>query len=267
MTDMEPQGALLLVLIVEDEWAARSYLTELVSQSGLAEVVAAVPSAEQARQVISAAPTIDAAFLDIHLAGDLSASAGLDLARELSQSRSAPLLVVASAAQQHALMAFELGVSDYLVKPFSADRVTQCLTRLRARAARLHVQPRSPTIPSRIVARDRKRLLFLRPEEVWAFESEARLTFVHTRAGRYDLDLSLSAIEASVGAGFLRVHRSWLVHLDHVRGLDREEGESSLLVGDELDGPHRPLIVPVARERAQVVREHLLASATGLRKL
>ena len=108
---------------------------------------------------------------------------------------------------------------------------------------------------------------FLRPEEVWAFESEARLTFVHTRAGRYDLDLSLSAIEASVGAGFLRVHRSWLVHLDYVRGLDREEGESSLLVGDELDGPHRPLIVPVARERAQVVREHLLASATGLRKL
>lgn len=219
MNEMEPQGAPLLVLIVEDEWAARSYLTELVSQSGLAEVVAAVPSAEQARQVISAAPTIDAAFLDIHLAGDLSASAGLDLARELSQSRSAPLLVVASAAQQHALMAFELGVSDYLVKPFSADRVTQCLTRLRA------------------------------------------------RAGRYDLDLSLSAIEASVGAGFLRVHRSWLVHLDHVRGLDREEGESSLLVGDELDGPHRPLIVPVARERAQVVREHLLASATRLRKL
>lgn len=266
MNPSEISGPPLQVMIVEDEWAARSYLTELVSETGLAEIVAAVPSVEQARQVVAATSVLDAVFVDIHLAGESSSEAGLLLAQELTQRSPAPLLVMASAAPQHALTAFELGVCDYLVKPFGADRVRQCLLRLRARCPRISQLPRPPAIPPRIVARDRKRLVFLRAEEVWAFEAESRLTYVHTRLGRFDLDLSLSAIESTVGPVFLRVHRSWLVHLDHVRGLERDEGESSLIVGDELDGQRRPLTVPVARERAHIVREHLLASATGLRR-
>src|SRR5437762_385165 len=79
--------------------------------------------------------------------------------------------------------------------------------------------------PTKIVARKKKGLVFLRPEEVWAFEAADRLTFVHTPRGKFDLDLSLSAIEAAFGKGLLRVHRNWLVNPEHVRELVRDAGD------------------------------------------
>jgi two-component system response regulator LytT len=99
---------------------------------------------------------------------------------------------------------------------------------------------------------------------VWGFEASERLTFVHTPHGRFDIDLSLSAIEASFGRTLLCVHRSWLVNVDHVKVLDREGGEYELLVGGGLDDG-TSVCVPVARERSQAVRAALLAGTTGIR--
>jgi DNA-binding LytR/AlgR family response regulator len=86
---------------------------------------------------------------------------------------------------------------------------------------------------------------------------------VHTARGRFDIDLSLAAIEASLGGEFLRVHRQWLVHTAHVRAIENEDGETVVVVGDE---PLRELRIPVARERRGAVRDLLLHGATGLRR-
>ena len=69
----------------------------------------------------------------------------------------APQFVIASALRQHTLEAFELGVVDYLVKPFSEQRVVQCLRGLLERCS-----PHPGTIqgPSRIVARRKESLVF-----------------------------------------------------------------------------------------------------------
>ena len=116
----------------------------------------------------------------------------------------------------------------------------------------------------KIVARRKRALVFLRLVEVWAFEAAERLAYVHTARGRFDVDLSLSAVETSIGCTMLRVHRNWLVNVDHVRELEGAGSDTELLVGppgDPVDG----LRVPVARERAQAVREALLGNATGIR--
>src|SRR4051795_7511260 len=70
------------------------------------------------------------------------------------------------------------------------------------------------TIPqtTRIVARRGKTLVFLEPNEVWAFEALDRLTRVHTPHGTFDVDLTLSVIESSMGRTLMRVHRNWLVN-------------------------------------------------------
>src|SRR5690606_33019163 len=122
-----------------------------------------------------------------------------------------------------ALEAFELGVADYLIKPFTEDRVEACLERLHAR--RSGSQP--PLPPLRIVARRGRGLVFLEPSEVWAFEAADRLTSVHTAHGTFDVDLSLSAIEASLGRSFARVHRNWLVNASHIKRLDRDGSETT----------------------------------------
>jgi DNA-binding LytR/AlgR family response regulator len=116
--------------------------------------------------------------------------------------------------------------------------------------------------PVRIVARRKRNLVFLDRSEVWAYEAADRLTFVHSSQGKFDVDLSLAAIEASSGS-LTRVHRNWLVNLDRVRELVREEGELALRVGQDLGTAH--VRVPVSRDRARAVRELLLRSATGVR--
>jgi two-component system, LytTR family, response regulator LytT len=245
----------LRVLVVEDEWPARNYLVELLHGSGLAAVVGAVADAESAMDVLAPdAPPIDVVFADVHLVGSERDDAGLELVRQFARRPNAPLFVLATAFKEHAVEAFSLGVVDYLLKPFTEERVEQCLRRLVTR------RPQRISAPSKIVARRKKGLVFLRPDEVWAFEAADRLTFVHTKRGKFDLDLSLAAIESAFGRDLLRAHRNWLVNPEHVRELQRESGDE-LVIGDD-DG----LRVPVARERAQAVRDALMADATGLRR-
>lgn len=271
-----PDGR-LRVLVVEDEWPARNYLVELLEGSGLAEVVGAVETADEARQALLAAPErvdLDVVFLDVQLAPsasgprtskDVAASGwgreGLDIVRGLSSRPDGPLVVLATASREHALEAFELGVLDYLLKPFSEERVEQCLQRIRARRPE---KVGRPTPPQRIVARRKRSLIFLEAHEVWAFEAAHRLTFVHTPHGTFDLDLSLSAIEASFGRKLTRVHRNWLVNPQFVKELERDGSETRLFVGAAVGQPG--VHVPVSRERAAELKDLLLTNATGLRR-
>ncbi|TMB13068.1 MAG: response regulator [Deltaproteobacteria bacterium] len=120
--------------------------------------------------------------------------------------------------------------------------------------------------PLRVVARRKRNLVFLDPAEIWAFEASDRLSFVHSRQGKFDIDLSLAAIETSFGRSLLRVHRNWLVNLDFARILEREDGETSLFVGPSLDDESQGVRIPVSRDRAPALRAALLANATGLRQ-
>jgi DNA-binding LytR/AlgR family response regulator len=131
-------------------------------------------------------------------------------------------------------------------------------------------QPRAPSAPTqalRVVARRKRNLVFLEPSDVWAFEADARLAFVHAASGKFDVDVSLAEVEACpFGADFVRVHRSWLVNLAHVRELRVETGMAQLFVGERLDDAAHGVLVPVARDLVRSVRETLLASSIGLRR-
>ncbi len=257
----------LRVLVVEDEWPARNYLVELLESSGMAHVVGAVGGMEEARQALTGDPKgvrIDVAFVDIQLGGGPRGETGLSLVRAMAEAEGAPMFVLATAYDEHALEAFELGVLDYLLKPFSEERVAQCLRRLEQRVG---ARGSLPPGTSRIVARKKRSLVFLEPPEIWAFEAADRLTFVHTMHGVFDIDLSLTAVEASFGRAFVRVHRNWLVNATHIKELERDGHETKLFVGPGMADAGPGVRVPVARERAAAVREMLLTNATGLRRI
>ena len=246
----------LRALVLEDEWLARNYLVQLIEATQLAEVVGAVATIGEARDVLAALP-VDVVFVDVQLSGDEN---GLELVQSMASSDGArPAFVLATAFSQHALEAWNLGVVDYLLKPFSEDRVEQCLHRLAAR------QQVSHSGALRVVARRKRSLVFLDLADIWAFEASDRLSFVHSRLGKFDIDLSLAAIENSFGRSLMRVHRNWLVNLDFARELEREEGETTLFIGTSLGNEGQGIRVPVSRDRAQPVRAALLANATGLR--
>jgi two-component system response regulator LytT len=252
----------LRALVIDDEWPARNYLVELLEGSGLAHVVGAVATVDEARTALSPGSQleVEVAFVDVQLARNTGDRAGLELARELTRDSPKVLVVLATAFDEHALDAFALGAVDYLLKPFSEERVRLCLERLQTR--RSHEPPKS----QRIVARRKKNLVFLEPHEIWAFEAADRLTFVHTKHGKLDVDLSLSAIELSMGKSFLRVHRNWLVNLSAVKELDREDAETALFVGETLAQAGVGVRVPVSRDKSQQIKDLLLESAVGVRR-
>ncbi|HEY2517565.1 MAG TPA: LytTR family DNA-binding domain-containing protein [Polyangiaceae bacterium] len=255
----------LRALVVEDEWPTRNYLVELIEASGLAEVVGAVATVEEAREAIPATAglAVDVVFVDVQLEGGGKERSGLSLVRSFIAMDRAPMFILATAHDSHALEAFDLGVVDYLLKPFSEERVVQALRRVQARRP---APTSAPPQSSRIVARRRKSLVFLEPSEIWAFEAADRLTFVHTQHGKFDLDLSLTAIEASFGRALMRVHRNWLVNAAHIKELERDGTETKLFVGAGIGEASQGVRVPVSRDRAQALRESLLANATGLRR-
>src|ERR1700722_17587850 len=184
----------LRALVVEDEWPARNYLVELLESAGLAEVAGAVGTLDEGRQALAGDPpnlAVDAAFVDVRLEGAARGESGLSLIRAMQGQPTAPMFVLATAYENHALEAFELGVVDYLLKPFSEERVVQCLRRVHQRRA-----PAGglKTGPARLGPRRKRSLVFLEPPEIWAFEAADRLTFVHTLHGTFDIDLSLAAV-------------------------------------------------------------------------
>jgi DNA-binding LytR/AlgR family response regulator len=124
-----------------------------------------------------------------------------------------------------------------------------------------------PEEVQRVVARHKRNLVFLDPREVWAFEAADRLAFVHTASGRFDIDVSLAEIEAcAFGRDFVRVHRSWLANMAHVKELRLETGGTQLFVGERAGEDARGMCVPIARDLVRVVRETLLSSAIGIRR-
>jgi DNA-binding LytR/AlgR family response regulator len=258
----------LRTLVVAEQCPARNYLVELLAASGVAEVVGIVGTADEARRAlrVDGAATggvcIDAAFVDLAQGGTASETSGLHLVRSLAACPGAPMLVLATAHDKYALEAFDLGVTDYLLKPFDEERIARCLSRLQKRCA----VGRRPNRPSRLVARRNRSLVFLEPYEIWAFEATDRLTFVHTTRGKFDLDLALTAIESSFGRAFMRVHRSWLVNVALIKEIDREGYETKLFVGVRVATGGLGVHVPVARERSAFVRSMLLANAVGLRR-
>lgn len=257
----------LRVLILEDEWVARDFLSEIVQGSGLAIVVGAVGGYADAAEFLegaAAAAPIDVVFVDINLVG--SPKSGLDLIRRYQDAPGAPAFVLATALDSHALEAYSLGVEDYILKPFHRQRVTQCLEKLhdKCRKVRPVSDPVGPRC-SRIAARNKRNIIFLLLDEVWAIEAREGLCLVHCERGEFDVDLSLDTVANSLGRTLFRVHRNWLVNEGHILELERDDGDVALWVGNRPPSTAR-LRVPVARDRAAAVRVRLIEDSVGIRR-
>lgn len=255
------QTGMLRALLLEDEPPARDYLAELLTGTGRVDVTVAVATTAEARRALEpeSGLSIDVLFADVQLVGAASTEAGLDFVRSLGAE--GPRLVLATAHRQYALAAWDLGLFDYLQKPFTRERVAECVRRLVGR------QPAPVAAkPSRVLARRQRTLVFLDIAEVWGFEAEERLTFVHTADGKFDFDLPLSSVAATFPDELVRVHRNWLVNASMVRSLERAEGEIELFIGPRFGREQPGIRVPLARERAVKVREILLANAAGVRR-
>lgn len=259
----------LRVLAVDDVAPALDEICALLAD---APDVGEVARAGDAVEALRTIPTgrFDAVFLDITMPG----MDGLELGGVLAAMASPPEIVFVTAFEEHAVAAYGLGAVDYLLKPVGADRLAEALARVhRARAGRTVAGPppaedrtgvtgggpaaprvdELAVLPVELAGRTR----YVRREDVRFVEAHGDYVRLHTPSGSHLVRIPLSRLEEHWDAHhFVRVHRSFLLHLPAVLELRSDAGGGLLAHTDAGD-------VPVSRRHARELRDQLLAAATS----
>ena len=110
------------ILIAEDEEHTRAELKYLLEKLEPAATILETDDGIETLHVIEQ-EAIDVLFLDVNMPG----KDGLKVAAEILNRPTAPLIVFATAYNQHAIKAFELAAVDYVVKPYRESRLLQTL--------------------------------------------------------------------------------------------------------------------------------------------
>jgi DNA-binding LytR/AlgR family response regulator len=234
----------LRALVVDDEAHARSELAFLLRRDDrIGDVHVAGTGAEALRTL--AQHTFDVVFCDIKMPG----MDGLDLGRVLTQFARPPKVVFVTAYDEHAVDAFELRATDYVMKPVRSARLAEAIRRVAddSTVAESSSRPDDETIPVELGGVTR----FVKRSDVRYVEAQGDYARLHTRDGAHLVRIPLISLEERwAAAGFVRIHRSTLVAVHYIDEVRSEAGHYSVRIG--------PDQLPVSRRHARDLRERLL---------
>lgn len=230
------------VLVADDERPAREELAHLLrADARIGEIVLASSGAEALALLSERRVAI--AFLDIHMPG----LGGMDLARALAGLASPPAIVFVTADDARAVDAFDLRAADYLLKPVRRQRLSRAVDRVIELGD--NAEPSDDEVLPVTVG---SAVRFVRRGDVRWVHAQGDYSRLHTGdAPGHLVRIPISELERRwADAGFLRIHRSYLVAVSAVGEARLVGTEPHLLIGD--------VVLPVSRRLLPVVREGLL---------
>ncbi|MCB2375973.1 LytTR family DNA-binding domain-containing protein [Hymenobacter sp. BT635] len=217
--------ARLRCLIVDDNEINRLTLEHFVEMTDALELVASLPDAIQALNLLQSGTAVDLLFLDI----EMPRLSGLDLVRALPQPQ--PQVILVTTHADFAVAAFELAVADYLVKPVDYARFSKAVARVLA-------QPATPVLPdaepaaaegSELFVKVNNKLVKLDFNDVLYIEAMSTYSVFVTPRHKHIVYITLKALEERLPfAHFMRVHRSFIVNTKRIEAVE----DNQLLVGE-----------------------------------
>ena len=234
-------AAALRVLVVDDEAPAREELAYLLREDVRVGQVRVARGADEALKLLNDEP-VDVIFCDIKMPG----LDGLELAAVVRRFAERPRIVFVTAYDDHAVDAFELEATDYVMKPVRADRLAEAVRRA-AVANAPDIDTDDETIAVELAGVTR----FVRRSQVSYVEAHGDYARLHTAAGHHLVRTPVSQLEERwADAGFVRIHRSTLVCVAHVQEVRVCEGRYTVIV----DGAE----LPVSRRHNRALRDRLV---------
>jgi two-component system, LytTR family, response regulator len=225
-------------IVADDEVLARQKLRQLLRDDHDIEIVGESATALETIELVRAANP-ELLFLDIHMPG----MDGFDVIGALASDKeaSAPRVIFTTAYDQYAVRAFEVNAVDYLLKPFTPERLRTAIQRVReqfqarqqesapvnggARAANFYT--------NRIVFKSRGRILFLPVSDIRWIGAEGNYVRLSTATETHLLRETMAHLEERLDPrGFVRVHRSFIVNLKYVKEVRRETSGDSVVIMD-----------------------------------
>lgn len=203
-------------VVIDDEFPAIQQMEDYISRVPFLRLLKSFNNAIESLNFLQANP-VDVLFLDIEMEG----FSGLQLIKVLQHK---PKIILTTAYDQYALKAFDLNVSDYLLKPISFERFIQAIDKLFD----LFVQEK-PVNTS--VNQYRRDYFFVKTEyrmqridfnDILFVEGMKEYLRIHTKTEKIMILESFKNLEESLPSNnFIRVHKSYIVALDKIVSIEK----------------------------------------------
>ncbi|MEM7202073.1 MAG: LytTR family DNA-binding domain-containing protein [Planctomycetota bacterium] len=249
----------LRTLIVDDEQAARDRLRRLLGDVAGVVVIGDADSGPAALEAIDALHP-DLVFLDVQMPG----MDGLAVVEALRGRPRAPLIVFATAYEEHAMAAFDAHAVSYLLKPIDRERLAAAVERCRQIAQSHRVESeltriadalqRREVAGERLVVRTRRGLKMLQPADIVCVSAEGSVVHVHTAQEVLRADQPVRELEAVLpDPPFFRARRGVLVNLDRVQEIQHGFRGCFVLVLADAGATE----IALSERQSKVLRERL----------
>lgn len=227
------------IAICDDLEAERISLARMIQAyargHGLSVRLRLYASGESLLAALHGPEPIHLLFLDIYMPG----LSGVETARRLRSSGSDLSIIFATTSQDHGLDSFKVQASDYLVKPFREEDVTACLDWFFAH------MPEPLRLLSVYSEGEWQQLPLMSIYYIDVYGHQSR---IHTSRGVVVARRGLDDLESAIDSrDFLRCHRSFLVNLNHVEGVE----------GNDFHMKDRTL-VPISSANAARIRSQFI---------
>ncbi|GAB5560316.1 MAG: LytTR family DNA-binding domain-containing protein [Synoicihabitans sp.] len=242
-------------LIVDDEPLARVELRRLLLAHPHIEITGEADTLNAAKERMGT-PDFDLVFLDIQLRG----GTGFDLLPHVPPQVQ---VIFVTAYDRYAVRAFEVNALDYLLKPVTAERLAETLRRLEDEPLPRELSTATAlSLDDRVFVKSGTTTRFVPVNQIVSIGSCENYTELQLADGQKLMALrTLKSWEESLPeAIFVRIHRQTLVNLQHVRAIERGEGD---LASFQFE-PGLPDL-PASRRRLADLRHRL--KAAGLERL
>lgn len=207
------------ILIVEDEPALQRSLERLIEKNFSFESIKIANSVESAKVLLANAP-IDLIFLDMNLPD----GNGLEVIEPSKVDGDEPLVIITTAYEEFAIEAIKSNVVDYLLKPIDPDEFVSAVDNAieKARSNDESVQT-SPT-GNRLAVFTSERISLIEPKNIVRAQSSNNYTTLYLADGaKHLISRTLKDVERTLAPlGFMRVHQSHLVNLDHIVSFEKQ---------------------------------------------
>lgn len=204
---------------------SRRSLERLCEQHGSLTVQATFDNATVALAFL-AEQAVDLIWLDVEMPG----LSGLEF---LGKLPSIPYVVLTSSETKYAYDAFQYQVTDYLKKPITLPRFNLAVEKVLELNARAKVSP--STEREEIYIKTDGRYIRLPFNSISYIENTGDYVKIYTSAQTYIVYATMKYLEEKLGTQFLRVHRSYIVHLDKIVDIE----ENTLVINDK--------VIPISR--------------------
>jgi DNA-binding LytR/AlgR family response regulator len=260
LSPMPDSATILRALVADDEEPALAELVYLLSRDDRIGEIRTASNGPDALKILQGAD-LDVVFCDIKMPG----LDGIDLARVLSKFASRPQIVFVTAYDEHAVAAFDLDATDYVMKPVRAERLAEAVRRVVTAGLLNGGVSASGPVPTGSDETDDEVIpvelagvtRFVQRSTVRYVEAQGDYARLHTGENSHLVRVPLSTLEDRWReAGFARIHRSTLVALAHVDEMRVDGGRCAVRVGDDW--------LPVSRRHTRELRD-LLVRSTSLR--